>query len=312
MILVTGGTGFIGSRTTQRLLARGESVVCFDAHPDPGRLGTASAHQHLQIVQGDISRPDDLVAAIRQHRVERIIHTAAVLSQAEPRAAIRVNVDGTGNVFEAARHSGIARVVYASSMVVYGHQWDHGAKTLDEDAPLHPHTFYAHTKQMNEATADAYTKGFGLDCRGLRIGAPFGPGGQTGRPGAEVTRLVSLTAVGTPIGIRLARGESPPSVYVDDIAEIFVRLCFAGTLTRPVYLCSVTAVPIDDVARMVQRLLPGAEISFVEPGEKITLPYRIDASRLEADIDYRLPAMETRLRDHINEVRRAHGLPEVD
>lgn len=314
MILVTGGTGFIGSRITRRLLKREEGVVCFDARPDVGRLGAAAEHSSLRVVEGDIVHLDELTAAIQRHGVRRVIHTAAVLTvacQTDPVFGIRVNVVGTANVFEASRQAHVERVVYASSLVVHGSQWDHGERTLTEDAPLVPHTFYADTKVMNERTADAYTKAFGLDCRGLRIGAPFGPGGQTGRPGAEVTRLAALAAVGTPITIQLARAESPPSTYVDDIAEILIRLSTATRLSRPVYLCSVSTVAIDHIGRMVQDLLPHTEIAFADQGAKVTLPYRIDAGRLEADIGYRLPPMETRLRDHINVVRRAKGLPEL-
>jgi nucleoside-diphosphate-sugar epimerase len=311
MVLVTGGTGFIGSCVTRALLARGQSVVCFDLRPDPARLGAAASSPGLTVVEGDIARIGDLLEAIRAHGVNRVIHTAAVLTatcQAAPAAAVRVNVVGTTHVFEAARLSDVVRVVYASSLVVHGSQGDHGDRLLDEAASYHPHTFYAHTKVANEATAAGYTARFGLDCRGLRIGAPFGPGGQMGRPGAEVTRLATLAATGAPVAIRLARGESPPSTYVDDIAEIFVRLAFATTLTSPVYLCSVAAVPIDEVAEAVRRLVPAAAITFGDEGARVTLPYRIDARRLEQDIGFRPPAIAIRLRDHINAVRRAHGL----
>jgi len=316
MTLVTGGTGFIGSRITRSLLQRGEGVVCFDARPDVARLGDAAPHRLLRLVEGDIVDLESLRAAIQQHAVRRIIHTAAVLTgpcETDPGLGVRVNVVGTTNVFEAARAGGVERVVYASSLVVHGNQWDHEGRTLTESAPLVPHTFYADTKVMNERTADAYTKAFGLDCRGLRIGAPFGPGGQTGRPGAEVTRLCALAAVGTPITIQLGRAESPPSTYVDDIAEIFIRLSAAPrpNLRHSVYVCSVATVAIEDVARMVQTLLPRTEIAFADQGAKVTLPYRIDAGRLEADIDYRLPPLQARLRDHINAVRRLNGLPEA-
>jgi len=314
MVLITGGTGFIASRIVPGLIARGESVVCFDLRPNPRRLGTPAEHARLKIVEGDIARLEDLVDVVQRHGVSRVIHTAAVLTetcQDSPHTAVRINIVGTANVFEAARLAQVARVVYASSMVVHGSQWDHGDRTLDEDARLAPRTFYAHTKIINEATAAAYSARFGLDCRGLRIAGPFGPGGQMGRPGAEVTRLLTLAAMGHPIVVQLARGESPPSTYVDDIAEILVRLSFSSTLTRPVYVCSVSTTAIDDIVDMVRRLLPGAPITFGENGARVTLPYRIDAGRLESDIDYRLPGLEVRMREHINTVRNAHGLPDV-
>lgn len=312
MILVTGGTGFIGSPLTRRLIAAGHTVACFDARPEPARLREVAAHPRLRLIAGDIADLDGLIDTMRRHAVERVIHTAAVLTQTcqtDPQTAVRVNVLGTANVFEAARRCGIARVVYASSMVVHGNQWDHGDRVLDDDAPLCPNTFYAHTKCFNEHTARVYAEEHGLDCRGLRIAAPFGAEGKTGRPGSEVTRMLSRTAIGEPIRVMLGARETPPSTYIDDIVEILLRLCFAPSLTRPVYVCSVAAVSVDEIAQTLRRWMPGAEITFDEPGEKVTLPYRIDARRLEADIGYRLPPIATRLRDHVDEVRRAAGLP---
>jgi nucleoside-diphosphate-sugar epimerase len=311
VVLVTGGTGFIGSRLARRLIASGGRVVCVDAQPDPARLREAAGHPNLSLVAGDITDLAALTAVMRRHGAQHVVHTAAVLTQAcqaDPLTAVRVNVLGTANVFEAARQCGVARVVYASSLVVHGHQWDHGDRALDDDAPLHPHTFYARTKCMNEHTARVYADQHGLDCRGLRIGAPFGAQGKTGRPGSEVTRMLSLIAVGAPIRVMLDPRETPPSTYIDDIVEILTRLCFAPSLTRAVYVCSVAAVSVDEIAQILRGWVPGAAITFDDPGERVTLPYRIDARRLEADIDYQLPPIERRLRDHLNEVRLAAGL----
>jgi UDP-glucose 4-epimerase len=315
VILVTGGTGFIGSRITRWLLARNESVVCFDARPAAARLGPFADHPLLRVVEGDITRFADLAGAMRLHAVRRVIHTAAVLSQVcrtEPCVGVRINVVGTTNVFEAARQANVARVVYASSLVVHGSQHDHGDVTLTEDAPLFPRSFYAHTKVMNERTAGAYTEAFGLDCRCLRVSSPFGPGAPPGGAGgAEVTRLVALAAMGSPVQVQVGRNESPPITYVDDVAEIFGRLCLAERLSWPVYFCSAAVVPMEQIADMVARMLPDARISFGSEAAKVTLPYRLDAGRLEADIGYRLPPLEGRLRDHISEVRKAAGLRET-
>jgi nucleoside-diphosphate-sugar epimerase len=312
MVLITGGTGFIGSRLTRRLIDDGGSVVCFDVQPDAARLRETADHPNLRIVTGDIRRLDDIVDAVRRHGVTRIIHTAAVLSQVcqdDPRTALDINVMGTANVFEAARLHGAERVVYASSMVVHGSQWDHGDHRLDEAAPYRPATFYAHTKVMNEHTARAFTDAFGLDCRGLRIGSPYGAEGKVGRAGTEVTRMLSMTAVGQPIRVMIGANESPPVIYIDDVVEILVRLCYASVLTRPVYLCSVDTLPVSRWAEEIRRIIPDARITFEDPGQKVTLPYRLDTSALEADIGFRLPPFGSRARDHMNEIRLGAGLP---
>lgn len=315
MILVTGGTGFIGSRITVNLLARGESVVAFDARPAPSRLGSYQSHPALRIAEGDIAQLDDLLAVMRAHDVDRVIHTAALLRgpiDREPRLGVRVNVVGTTNVFEAARYLNVRRVVYASSTVVHGNQSDHGTAAVNEDSPLYPRTLYAYTKIMNEMMGRRYLEGLGLDCRGLRVCTPVGYGRDDLGAGGTVSRVVAAAARGEHAQIPYNEEETPPYVYVDDEAEIFVRLCFADGLTRPVYISSATPITLREIAAIVRGYLPEASIAFDGAGGSIGLVHRIDGRRLEAEIGYTLPPVEQRILDHINVVRAADGLPPVD
>src|ERR1700733_2315386 len=155
-ILVTGGAGFIGSRVTRKLLERGEKVVCLDLAPDAARFGQYPERESLKIVRGDVTRFDDVVNAFACNKIDRVIHVAALVTtdiEADPRLGIRVNIDGTSNVFEACRYFGCKRVVYASSIAVYGDQSEHGDVEIDEDNLLRPSTLYGYSKQLNEIMA---------------------------------------------------------------------------------------------------------------------------------------------------------------
>lgn len=315
MILVTGGTGFIGSRITRNLIARGEPVVVFDSRPAPARLGEYQSHPDLRIVEGDIAQLDDLLGAMRAHSVQRVIHTAALLGgpiEREPRLGMRVNVVGTTNVFEAARHLGIRRVVYASSMIVHGDQSDHGDAAVNEDSHLHPHSIYAYTKIMNEVVGQRYLEGLGLDCRGLRVCTPVGYGRDDRGAGGTISRLIAAAARGTHAEIPYSSAEKPPYVYVDDVAEIFVRLSLTDGLSRPVYMSSATPASLREIAAIVSGYLPEATFTFNEAGGTIAHVNRIDGRRLEAEIGYTLPPIEVRIREHINVVRAADGLPPLN
>jgi nucleoside-diphosphate-sugar epimerase len=315
IILVTGGTGFIGSRITRNLLVRGEAVVVFDSRPMPSRLGEYQSHPDLRIVEGDITQLDDLLGALRTHAVERVIHTAALLGgpiEREPRLGVRVNVVGTTNVFEAARHLGVRRVVYASSMIVHGDQSDHGDVAVNEDSPLHPKSIYAYTKIMNEVIGAQYLAGLGVDCRGLRVCTPVGYGRDDRGAGGTVSRLIAAAVRGEHAEIPYSKAEKPPYVYVDDEAEIFVRLCLADGLTRPVYMSSATPASLEEIAAIVRRYLPEAAFTFSEAGGTIAHVNKIDGRRLEAELGYALPPIEVRIRDHINVVRAATGLPPLN
>ena len=125
--------------------------------------------------------------AISDNQVCRIIHTAAILpptSEEYPCRGCDVNIGGTNNIFDAASRLGVKRMVYPSSIAVYGDQSDHGETVLNEESPRFPFSLYGVAKQANELAAHAYLANTGLDSRGLRICTVFGHGRVTGRSAA--------------------------------------------------------------------------------------------------------------------------------
>ena len=130
-VLVTGGSGFIGSHVVDRLRVHGHEPVIFDLVPS--RYHSQDA---VVTIVGDLA---DLEATRRAVRgCDAIVHLAAVADVsdvvADPIRADRVNVHGTQLILEAARREEVSRVVYASTIWVYGNAPGEG--TLDEDAPL--------------------------------------------------------------------------------------------------------------------------------------------------------------------------------
>ncbi len=228
-VLVTGGGGLIGARIVKGLLARGESAVSFDVLADQPRLDQERDNPRLRRVAGDIRDYDRVLSVMRDHKVERVIHMAAVLvplTEEEPAIGFAVNITGATNVFEAARHSGVKRVCYATSISTYGDQSRYGDAAVDEQSERHPYSLYGYAKLINEETAKAYTRNFGLDTRGIRIAMVFGHGRVTGRSSA-ISRIISAAAVGEPAVSNVDAQQQAPVIYVDDVAECMVRLCFA-------------------------------------------------------------------------------------
>src|SRR4051794_11530123 len=127
-VLVTGGSGFIGSHVVDRLAAAGHQPRVFDTPPSPW-------HNRVDTVIGDIRHLDDLRRAVRG--CGAICHLAAAADvgevQAHPAWATELNGNGTLNVLEAARDAGIARVVYASTVWVYS---DVEGDEVDEETLL--------------------------------------------------------------------------------------------------------------------------------------------------------------------------------
>ena len=196
-VMVTGGTGFIGNRIIRKLLERGEEVVCFDLAPPRGTL--TSYVDRITMYRGDVTQLPQLMEAINLHGVTRVIHMAALLppdTEDRPHFAMQVNIGGTNNVFEAARWCGIQRVVYASSIAVYGVQDTFGERPINEDDVNDPINVYGMTKSVNDFSARRYSDLYGLDLRGIRICTVFGHGRVTGMTGMIGGLMVSLPAIG--------------------------------------------------------------------------------------------------------------------
>lgn len=115
--LLTGATGFIGSRVARRLVERGEAVR---ALARPGSRRENLAGLPVEVVEGDLTRPETLRAAVDGCAV--VYHVAADyrLSAPDPRALYRTNVEGTRALLQAAREAGVERVVYTSSVGALG------------------------------------------------------------------------------------------------------------------------------------------------------------------------------------------------
>ena len=178
--LVTGVAGFIGSSILETLLGLGQTVVGLDdfstgyqANIDDALSTVPGAASRFRLIRGDIR---DLETCRKASAgVDYVLHQAALgsvpRSLDDPVTSNQVNVDGTLNMFVAAREEGVRRVVYASSCAVYG---DCEELPLSEDRLSRPLSPYAATKAANEMYATAFARSFGSEIIGLRYFNIFG------------------------------------------------------------------------------------------------------------------------------------------
>lgn len=307
-ILIIGATGFIGARLAERLVNKGEKVICFDLYPVPGKVSHLG--DQAKVIVGDITRIEDIIAVIREFQVERIVNLAYMLgseSEANPHMAMRINVMGMNNVFEAARLMGINRVVYASSIAVYGLQSSFGERPVLETDDCHPTLVYGAHKLWNEFMAKKYMERYEMTISGLRIAVVGGPGRKTGLSAWSST-YADLPAVGKSAELPFRSNQRTLITYVDDAAEIFTRFCFAETLNYSVYNSCAYAVTLQQLSEAVKNFLPNAEIRFNEAAPDQPLIYYWSSERLEKEFQMKLPPLDEMVRKHINEVRKAAGL----
>jgi len=172
-VIVTGGAGFIGSHVVERLLERGNSVLCvdnLDKFYDPREklrnMETAKKSKRFTFVKLDI-RSETLPHIFKKFEPDGVIHLAAkagVRNSLEiPEEYASVNVLGTVNVLEASRAND-AKVVFASSSSVYGQRTKASEKKpFKEDGPTRPHSPYAASKKAGEVYVQTYRGLYGID-----------------------------------------------------------------------------------------------------------------------------------------------------
>ena len=175
-ILVTGGSGFIGSFVVSELLKEEVAeVIIFDnfSRGNIGYVETQLKDSRCSLVKGDLRDIDVLNAAIS--KCDYVIHLAAMWllhCKDYPRTAFDVNIQGTFNVLESCVNNNIERLVYSSSASVYG---DAINIPMKEDHPFNNRNFYGASKIACEAMCRAFYDRYGLNYVGLRYMNVYGP-----------------------------------------------------------------------------------------------------------------------------------------
>ena len=227
VILVTGAAGFIGSHTSEALLARGARVVGldnFDTFYDPeiklanARAISAGAHSdRFTLVEGDICDADAMARLFADHAFTGVIHLAARAgvrpSIEQPALYARVNVEGTTVLLEEARKAAsCTRFVQASSSSVYGNNTKVPFSEEDDvNAPISP---YAATKRSCELIASAYHSLYDLPIASLRFFTVYGP---RQRPDLAIGKFMRLLAAGEPIPMFGDGETSRDYTFIEDI-----------------------------------------------------------------------------------------------
>ncbi|MBI2321314.1 MAG: NAD(P)-dependent oxidoreductase [Chloroflexi bacterium] len=288
-VLMTGGTGFIGSYVARLLLARGDDVVAYDLLPDRNTLQRILAPEEaarVEIAPGDVTDLPLLLATIKRVRPERLVHLAYLLTdacQANPPLALRVNGQGTINVFEAARTLDVPRVVWASSIAVFGRRSVGPDGVVANDAPHDPATIYGVCKSLNERYARHYSRAYRQDLVGLRFPVVYGPGRMRGG-GQFVHELVERPALGLPG--RVPYADEPVSWgYVEDIAAAIVAALDAPAPRTRLYTVGGAVATVAEAAERVRAILPDADLT-VEPGGTIGLLARFDTAPAAAELGW--------------------------
>ncbi|MFB9051453.1 NAD-dependent epimerase/dehydratase family protein [Formosa undariae] len=241
-ILVTGAAGFIGFYVSKQLLELGHNVIGIDnindyydidlkyarlaelgiqreqAEKELNMSSSVNVGDRMQFIKMNLEDREALPNLFKTHAIDLVCNLAAQAgvrySLENPNAYADSNLIGFLNVLECCRHSGISKLVYASSSSVYGNS---DAVPFQETANVdHPISLYAATKKANELMAHTYSHLYGFETIGLRFFTVYGP---WGRPDMAMCLFTDAIINDKPIKVFNNGDLSRDFTYIEDIVS---------------------------------------------------------------------------------------------
>jgi UDP-glucose 4-epimerase len=291
-ILITGGAGFLGSHLARALADRGDRVVAYDNFSAGVPQNLAGCSDNVKMVQGDILDLSFLIRTMMAQKINKIIHTAALVSFApsieKPALTAKINIEGTINILEASRILGIDRILDVSSEEVYG---DFQYEPADENHPLSPKMPYAITKMTAEKFEEFFYNFFGLDIITIRTSWVYGVGLPRPRPPKI---FIENSLKGLPTTLESGAEHRIDHTYIDDFIQgALLAFDAIAPQSRIFNIASGQGHTYLEMARWVEEIIPGPEIR-VGPGllkfsENLDAPQKgaLDIKRAQTELGYK-------------------------
>jgi UDP-glucose 4-epimerase len=259
-ILVTGGSGFIGSNLVRRLAREGAPVRVLDVRQPP----TSVAEDDVEFLIGDIRERELCRRALKG--MDAVVHLAAESgippSIEDPEGNFAVNVGGTLNLLLAAKEESVHRFIFASSGAVLGHHAPPG----DESTQTRPVSPYGASKLAAEAYCLAFGSSYGISAAVMRFSNVYGPG--SAHKQSVVAMFCRRALRGDPLVIFGDGGQTRDFLYVDDLTAGISLALEKPEASGVFQMASGVAVSVLEVAKAI------GEFSLRDRGASVPIEFR--------------------------------------
>lgn len=284
-VLVTGGSGFIGSHLANRLIQeRCGEVIVFDRYVYPNRFQSAG---NLRTIQGEITDTGKLRETMSG--VDYVFHLAVLPLGActeNPRACLEINVNGTFNVIDAAKEAGVKKIVFSSASSVYGDT----EQTMDESHPLSARTMYGAGKIAGEYFLRAFYDMHKLDYVILRYMNVYGPG----QGGGLIANVLKRIQDGLPPIIFGDGSQSFDFVYIDDVVNANILAMESDVTDEAFNIGGEEEVTVKELVSMLLELTGSDLVPEVRLGEKVPMQRRVGSSQKAKELLGYVPTVRLR------------------
>jgi UDP-glucose 4-epimerase len=247
-ILVTGGSGFVGSHLVRKFSENNYQVTIFDVMEPKFKTDP-----NISYVKGDIFDIDSLKTTMESHDV--VVHLVGLadagVAQKNPMKSYQLNVLSLQNVLEVCRLCGNKKIVFPSSAAVYGITED---LPIKESFPLQPTGIYAWHKLICEKMVQAYMKNYGINYVILRFFNVYGKGNE-----GVIGIFIDKAKKGQEIE-SFGPFQYRDFVYTGDVAEaVFRSVAYEKAMNRIINIGSGRGIQIRDILNVVCELFPKAK-----------------------------------------------------
>lgn len=289
-VLVTGGAGFIGSAMARRLLGTGRAVLVLDDLSTGDRTNVPDG---ARFVEGSVADPasyDAVTAALDGDSVDAVFHLAGQSSGEasfdDPEADLESHVRGTFELLRWCRDVGVDRLLYASSMSIYG---DPEYLPVDELHPSDPKTFYAAGKLGAEAYVELFDN-LGMNTTVFRLFSVYGPGQNLANMKQGMVSIYLSFLLGDgPIVVKGPLDRARDFVYVTDVVDAWLAALWEPTTYGETYnICRGEQVTVEELLETMRRVYDGTagpvEIRSGTPGDQSRI--HGDPARIRKDLGW--------------------------